>query len=378
MEVSPKTLREVEFREKMRGYHQEDVDQFLEQVAVAFEVLHDRLRQAVERAQRAEAAASEAAANAHESSGNDETLRRTLVLAQRTADLAVSEAREQAARLLAGAEQQAQGMLADAEDRARRSHEETVAEMRADLARLEAKRQQAQGEVELIRRWVEEQRNHLTSSLRDALRTLERAGTTSAPPTSRPIDVPPARAAEPRVLDSPSRPSNVHANLPDAASPNAQADAPDTLAWAARQQSGEPGSHRSQSNRTSEPAGSETRPAEQGPRRDSASRPTAARADQSHPEHGRPRQPGSSGDSGDEPSKAAEAKPAAAVVRAETADPERRAEAQSDGRDQRAPGADTGEKVAGDGPDEQALDDFFDDERFADERRFGGRLRRRR
>ncbi len=101
MEVSPKTLREVEFREKMRGYHPEDVDHFLEQVAAGIEVLQDRLRQAVERAQRAEAAAAEAG-------GTDETLRKTLILAQRTADLAVQEAREQAARILAGAEQQAQ------------------------------------------------------------------------------------------------------------------------------------------------------------------------------------------------------------------------------------------------------------------------------
>ena len=46
MEVSPKTLREVEFREKMRGYHPEDVDHFLEQVAAGIEVLQDRLRQA--------------------------------------------------------------------------------------------------------------------------------------------------------------------------------------------------------------------------------------------------------------------------------------------------------------------------------------------
>ena len=51
MDVSPKTLREVEFREKMRGYHPEDVDQFLERVAAGIEVLQDRLRQAVERAQ---------------------------------------------------------------------------------------------------------------------------------------------------------------------------------------------------------------------------------------------------------------------------------------------------------------------------------------
>ena len=91
MDVSPKTLREVEFREKMRGYHPEDVDHFLEEVAAGLEVLQDRLRQAVERAQRAEAAAAEA-------EGSDETLRKTLVLAQRTADMAVQEAREQAAR----------------------------------------------------------------------------------------------------------------------------------------------------------------------------------------------------------------------------------------------------------------------------------------
>src|SRR5215469_5439690 len=124
MEVTPKKLREVEFREKMRGYHPEDVDHFLEEVAAGLEVMHDRVRQAMERAQRAEAAASEAG-------GNDETLRRTLVLAQRTADMAVQEAREQAARILAGAEQQAQSMLVDAEERGRRTMEDTISECRA-------------------------------------------------------------------------------------------------------------------------------------------------------------------------------------------------------------------------------------------------------
>src|ERR1700722_10101271 len=112
MDVSPKTLREVEFREKMRGYHPEDVDQFLERVAAGIEVLQDRLRQAIERAQRAEQAASEAG-------GNDDALRRTLLLAQRTADMAVQEAREQAARVVASAEQQAQSLLGEAEQQVR-------------------------------------------------------------------------------------------------------------------------------------------------------------------------------------------------------------------------------------------------------------------
>jgi cell division initiation protein len=169
MEVSPKTLREVEFREKMRGYHPEDVDHFLEQVAAGIEVLQDRLRQAVERAQRAEAAASE--------SGNaDDTLRKTLILAQRTADLAVQEAREQAARILAGAEQQAQAILADAEERGRRTLEDTIAECRSELGRLESSRAQAQQDVESLQRWLDEHKAHLLAALSEAMAAVERAG----------------------------------------------------------------------------------------------------------------------------------------------------------------------------------------------------------
>src|ERR1700751_4963754 len=169
MEVSGKTLREVEFREKMRGYHPEDVDQFLEQVAAGLEILQDRLRQAVERAQRAEAAASE-------SGGADETLRKTLVLAQRTADMAIQEAREQAARILASAEQQAQSILADAEERGRRTLEETIAECKAELGRLENNRSQAQQDVETLQRWLDEHKEHLRSTLSEALSAVDRAG----------------------------------------------------------------------------------------------------------------------------------------------------------------------------------------------------------
>jgi DivIVA domain-containing protein len=43
MDLTPQTLREVEFREKLRGYHPDDVDDFLEKVAVAVGELLDRL-----------------------------------------------------------------------------------------------------------------------------------------------------------------------------------------------------------------------------------------------------------------------------------------------------------------------------------------------
>jgi cell division initiation protein len=187
MDVSPKTLREVEFREKMRGYHPEDVDQFLERVAAGIEVLQDRLRQALERVQRAEAQASEVG-------GADDTLRRTLVLAQRTADLAVQEAREQAARILAGAEQQAQAMIAEAEDRARRAHEDKLADVRSQLGKLETTRQQLQLDVETLTRWVEEHKVHLSSALHDALARIEQTELLSPPPKDR-VDAMPVRSA---------------------------------------------------------------------------------------------------------------------------------------------------------------------------------------
>src|SRR5215471_6584321 len=97
MDVSPKTLREVEFREKFRGYHPEDVDTFLEKVAVGIESLQNQVRQATERAAHAEKIAAE-------SGTTDEALSRTLLLAQRTADMAVDEAKEQAATTLADAQ----------------------------------------------------------------------------------------------------------------------------------------------------------------------------------------------------------------------------------------------------------------------------------
>ena len=54
MELTPQELREVEFRERWRGYDPDDVDDFLERAAVALDELHDRLREYTERAMVAE------------------------------------------------------------------------------------------------------------------------------------------------------------------------------------------------------------------------------------------------------------------------------------------------------------------------------------
>jgi cell division initiation protein len=98
MDVSPQLLRDVEFREKWRGYSADEVDDFLERVAEGIEALHAQLREADERATRAERRVLET---------SDDDVRRALVLAQRTADAALAEAQEEADRRVAAAEEQA-------------------------------------------------------------------------------------------------------------------------------------------------------------------------------------------------------------------------------------------------------------------------------
>ncbi len=311
MEVSPKALREVEFREKMRGYHPEDVDQFLEQVAAGIEVLQDRLRQAVERAQRAEAAAAEAG-------GTDDTLRKTLVLAQRTADLAVQEAREQASRILASAEQQAQAILADAEARGRETLEDTIAECKAELSRLESTRAQAQQDVESLQRWLDEHKAHLHASLSEAVAAVERIGVLWPAPSTRPLDTGRVPAGSAPSVGAPSVAAAMPVHDPNGpgvaigsiapVSPGPDQPEPETLMW-------DPGDV--------------------------------------------DRFPGGEGAAGFDAGPGAD--PQVAPPRPSPSRPEPTASA------------------SGLGSDEQALDDFFDDnEEFGDDRRFGGRLRRRR
>lgn len=118
MDVTPKLLEDVEFRAVFRGYDPEEVDDFLERVAVAFAQLHERLRDATEQVESANSRTARAEARARESSDGDDTLRRTLVLAQRTADAAIKEAEESAAAIVEAAETQARQHYAATEERA--------------------------------------------------------------------------------------------------------------------------------------------------------------------------------------------------------------------------------------------------------------------
>ncbi|HXQ58943.1 MAG TPA: DivIVA domain-containing protein [Acidimicrobiales bacterium] len=179
------SLRTVEFRQTLRGYHIDDVDEYLERVAIEAEALQeqmrqsgDRMRQAAERIaqleqtvqhleQQLEQAPSAGAPAAPAVA--DDTLQRTLLLAQKFVEQTEAEAEAQARTTLAAAEERARTTLADAETRARALTEETERHLREDISRLESIRTQLAGDVETIARHLDTERNRLRGALGDML-----------------------------------------------------------------------------------------------------------------------------------------------------------------------------------------------------------------
>ncbi|MFP5254343.1 MAG: DivIVA domain-containing protein [Acidimicrobiia bacterium] len=256
MDVTPQLLHDVEFREAKRGgYNTQDVDDFLERVAVGIERQEALLREARQRLEAAEARIAEAERRAHEaeqrasSTGEaDETLKRTLVLAQRTADAAIREAEEEAARTLSSAQEQAARLLAEAqetsararaeaEDEARRAHEGARAQVLAEMAELESMRDQLRHDAELLEQHVAHQRARLGRTAEEIIRLLEEPEALAEVPVPEVSDVTAPRPSAPAAQAPAPRPPLVAPPLeevepePSAEVPPA-AWAPDDEAWA--------------------------------------------------------------------------------------------------------------------------------------------------
>jgi cell division initiation protein len=164
MEISGKVLREVEFRDRLRGYDTDEVDEFLERVAVALDELledHAALRQRAERLERQLADAPFA---------DDDSIRRTLVLAQRTADMALHEARQEAEQIVGEARARAETALSDAEAAAARVREETDREVRDRSVRLSEEHDRLTDQIRVLASLLESERARLSQSLSEALR----------------------------------------------------------------------------------------------------------------------------------------------------------------------------------------------------------------
>lgn len=182
MALSPQRIRDTNFKAVRKGYDPGEVEAFMEEVAAALETAQNeatameaKARAAVARLQELSrqgvdagsgapsepAAAAELRANVDES----ETISRTLLLAQRTADTTVAEAQAEADRLLTAARDDAAGSL----DAARGEAVALVDAAKTDARRAgESERVQVEGEVQALlarRDFLESDVDHLEQYL---------------------------------------------------------------------------------------------------------------------------------------------------------------------------------------------------------------------
>lgn len=185
------TLRTVEFRLGLKGYNVDEVDEYLEKAAVEAESVQEQLRQANDRLRQAQTRIAQLEEEVRQgatglpvtttaalpvvepSAVSDDTLQRTLVLAQKFVDQVKRDSENEASEIVAKAEERARNVLSQAEERARTMAAEAEHRLREDVNRLEGMRTQLTSDVEKMARHLETERNRLRSSLGEMLKWLD-------------------------------------------------------------------------------------------------------------------------------------------------------------------------------------------------------------
>ena len=239
MDVSPRELRDTDIREAFRGYHRDDVDELLERAAATIEGLSERVRQITERI-------SEAESSAGRNREAEETLQRTLILAQRTADAAVADAQERAREMLDQAETTSRALVSEAETSARRIADDEHRRHEEEVLDLAARRETLVADVDALERFESEFRQRIRSMIQAELDSLGRAAPEGMPrprPSVHEVEIPPAPesvavagdagegAAPPEPPPRPVPPAGTPAPAADAfAQLGAEDEAPDDAA----------------------------------------------------------------------------------------------------------------------------------------------------
>jgi DivIVA domain-containing protein len=184
------TLRTVEFRLGLKGYNVDEVDEYLDKAAQEAEglqehvrQLNERLRQASERiaqlerekrsAPAAVAEGGEGAVASDASALSDETLQRTLILAQKFVDQTKRESEAEAATIVSQAEEKARAAIAEAEAAAAQLQAESHQKLREEVTRLEATRTELATDVETMARHLDSERNRLRGALTEILKWVD-------------------------------------------------------------------------------------------------------------------------------------------------------------------------------------------------------------
>jgi len=190
--LTPEILSDVEFRERLRGYHPDDVDDFLEQVALAVSELRERLTEAEARAEDLTRPPSRHAGRGarppHGVTGTrpaGEAIAKTTLMAERAAKRTMAKARDEAAAFLHSAREEEGGLRAEVEslthDReglaADRDRLAAECKMLTDeRASLSTDRDHLVQETEALMAVVEDVRARLRTGVVELLDGLDRLG----------------------------------------------------------------------------------------------------------------------------------------------------------------------------------------------------------
>ena len=192
MEMSPQRVRSAEFKTVRKGADPDEVKVFLHDVADELEraqnqstAMEARARAAVARLQEVTESGAAAPAAVDASVDEAETISRTLLLAQRTADTAVAEARGEAARIVRSANDEAATtldstremaaqLLDEARTEARRIGESERLAIAGEVEALKARRDFLESDVEQLELFLTEQRNRVREAATSLVDIVER------------------------------------------------------------------------------------------------------------------------------------------------------------------------------------------------------------
>jgi len=263
MDISSSLTGTKEFRIVKRGYDPDEVNAFLDQIALGVGELKRKLAEAEDSAAIARQAASEAPKAAPaaaptpdaEAQAQAEEIHRALILAQRAADEEVRKATEQGEAMVVAARQQAEAIRAEVEAEVARRRDEGRADLLSEIDQLERVRDSLSNDVVVLERHVEEQREVVQAAIGElqslldhpeAFRIATETGVSTTPPEidRGPTPVPPV----PPVDEVPEPPAPAPDPDPDPAPADAappadpapggrelpgKADLSEALAWAA-------------------------------------------------------------------------------------------------------------------------------------------------
>jgi len=172
--ITPDDIHAQTFKERFKGYDEEEVDRFLAQVADGIAELHREREQLAERVRQLEE--SGAGGDSSSVSETEALLRRTLVTAQRAADDTVAEARATAEQMVADAREEAETLLAEARAEAEELRARARAQAERELEHARAERERVLAAVDDLRRLRGEYAERVRAVIAEQLDLLDRTG----------------------------------------------------------------------------------------------------------------------------------------------------------------------------------------------------------